>query len=194
MSDEVAISWQGSRQLVQMTSEQYLNLSEASGFMAQGGLADTGAFTGLLSLFRDAYQEAYETVSASLDTSVESAKELSDTIAAFRADLRARDSGVEELMTGLEGDVTDGEAYTPPSGMPELPMPVTRINDMAGVDWPMPGPKPPGWVPTPSTGAPIELVDSLLGMAGSANDLGTGMSTEEDIDDFLDRHSEGADR
>lgn len=194
MGDEVEISWQGTRQLVQMTNEQYLNISEASGFLASGGLSNTGAFTGLLSIFRDAYEEAYQTVADSLGESVQAAKDLSDTIAAVRSDLRARDTGVEELMTGLEGDVTDGEAYVPPSGLPELPMPVTRLNELASVDWPLPGPKPPGWVPTASTGAPIEVVDSVLGLAGTANDLGTGMSTEEDIDDFLDRQREGADR
>lgn len=191
MTDQVSVSWQGMSQLVSLTRDQYLNLSEASGFMSSGELDNVGAFSGFLGVFRGTYQSALDTVTDSLNEAVDAANRLSTTIGDVRDDLRATDAGVEQLNTKIEAQVSC-QGYTPGDGggdFPQVPDQVVNLNNNLDTDWPMPGPKPPGWVPGASTGDPLSLIDNTASMIDNAQDMGEGSDHIEDADDYIEEHA-----
>ncbi|MFC4783646.1 hypothetical protein ACT8ZV_04180 [Nocardioides sp. MAHUQ-72] len=193
MADEVKVSWQGMEQLVSLTNEQYLNLSEASGFTCSGQLANTGAFSGFLSLFRGSYQDALDAVTASLDDAMTAAKALSDRIGDVRDDLRHTDHGVEVLHARLETQV-ECQGYSPGDGggdVPQLPDNLVSLNNQLDVDTPMSGPPVPDFVhqhaaSTPA--APLDLVDNTLSLMDDANGMGDGLDHADDADEYVHQH------
>lgn len=190
MGDDVAVSWQGMQQLIDLTRDQYLNLSEASGFMCSGELNNVGAFSGFLSVFRGTYQNALDTVTDSLNDAMDAAHRLSTTIGDVRDDLRATDTGVGQLNTRIEAAVTS-QPYTPGDGgggFPQVNDQVVNVNNNIDVDWPMPGPKPPGWVPGGSVGDPLDMVDNTASMIDNASNMGEGRDHIDDADDFIEEH------
>ncbi|GAA2155067.1 hypothetical protein GCM10009844_41760 [Nocardioides koreensis] len=189
MNDQVAVSWQGMDQLVSMTRDQYLNLSEASGFICSAQLGNTGAFSGILGLFKGSYTSALETVTDSLDKAMTGARELSARIGDVREDLRGTDSGVAELHTRINAAV-ECQGYVPGSGggVPQLDDQVVNANDLADAPWHMTGPRPPGWVPEATLNSPLGLVDATMSMADNADNTGQGLDHDDDIDDYLGRN------
>lgn len=190
MGNKVEVSWQGMQQLIGRTHEQYLNLSEVSGFASSAGLGNTGAFSGVLGLFRGSYESALSTVNESLTTSLMGARDLSEAIADARDDFRTQDEGVSMLSTQLETQVEDGPVYEPPAsdGVPQVNDHVVNVNDLADHEWHAPGPRPPGWVPAANINSPLGLVDTTASMADNANGTGSAMGHDDDFDDFIDRH------
>lgn len=188
MAGDVQISWQGTAELVRLTNEQYLNLSEASGFLCSAQLANTGAFSGFLRLFQGSYSEALDTVTDSIGNALTGAKRLSDRIADVRDDLRHTDHGVAALHSRLEGEVSC-QPYTPGSGgtdLPEVPGVVTNLNNVLDTDTPLTGPTPPSWVPGASTGDPLDLVDNTLGLMDDAQGMGEGLDHAEAADEYVE--------
>jgi hypothetical protein len=190
MADDVQVSWQGMHQLISLTKEQYLNLSEASGFMCSAQLSNTGAFSGILGMFKGSYSSALDTVTNSLNEAMTGAQRLSDRIGDVRDDLRATDTGVAELHTKLDVKV-ESQPYVPGSGggVPQLPDQLVNANDAANIPWAMTGPKPPDWVPESNVNSPLGLVDATMSMADNANGTGQGLDHDEDIDDYVEEHS-----
>jgi hypothetical protein len=187
--NDIQISWQGVGEVIARTHDQYLNLSEASGFTCAGGLADVGAFTGVLGLFRGSYQSAYTTVSESLDTAMQGARDLVEAMTAARDDLWERDVEVGVLHTTLTSQVEAGEPYRlrADGGVPQVDDQLVNANDLlTGVPWHGPGPRMPGGLGVPSAGAPVALADSLMSMADNAAGTGSSLDHHEDIDDYLD--------
>jgi hypothetical protein len=190
MTDDVQVSWQGTQQLVSLTNDQYLNLSEASGFTCAGQLANTGAFSGFLGVFKGTYEEALEAVTGSLDQALTGAKALSDRIADVRELLHRTDQGVSELHTRLEASVSC-QPYTPGDGggdIPQVPDNVVNLNNLLDVDTPMNGPRPPDWVPDASTGDPLDLVDNTASLVDNASGMGDGLDHAEDADDYVEEN------
>jgi hypothetical protein len=193
MTDEVRVSWQGTQELVQLTHDQYLNLSDASGFMCSAQLSDTGAFSGFLSLFKGTYQEALDAVTASVNDAMTGAQRLSDRIADAREHLRQTDHNVETLHTKLEEQV-GCQSYTPGSGddIPQVPDNLVNANNLLDhVETPMSGPPVPDFVQhhagsTPA--APLDLIDNTASLIDNASDTGDGMDHADDADDFVEAH------
>lgn len=189
MNDQVSVSWQGMDQLVSMTRDQYLNLSEASGFTCAGGLNNTGAFSGFLGFFRGAYEEALATVTDSINEAMDAAQRLSTTIDDVRADLRATDTGVAELHSRLEARV-ECQGYFPgrAGDIPQINDQVINANDLFDNGVPLNGPKPPSWIPEANTNSPIDLADNLMSLAEDADATGSGLDHAEDADDYIEEH------
>ena len=191
MSDQVEVSWQGIQQLIDLTRDQYLNLSEASGFMCSGQLNNTGAFSGILGMFKGSYESALQTVTKSLDDAMTGSRDLSELIGEVRDHLRDIDSGVGVLHTTINATV-ECQPYVPGQGggVPQVNDQVVNANDLVNLPWDMPGPKPPGWVPDANVSSPLGLVDATASMADNANSTGDGLSHDDDIDDYLDRNDD----
>lgn len=189
MSGEVSVSWHGMQQLVDLTHEQYLNLSEASGFTCTGQLANTGAFSGILGIFKGSYTSALDTVTHSLGEAMTGARDLSALIGSIRDDLHRTDHGVSVLNTTINASV-ECQAYVPGQGggVPQVNDQVVNANNLADVEWHMPGPRPPGWVPDPNLNSVVGLADATMSMADNANGTGQGLDHDDDIDDYLDRN------
>ncbi|WP_068105580.1 hypothetical protein [Nocardioides dokdonensis] len=193
MGDEVRVSEQGVRQLVSAAHEQYLNLSEASGFTCQAGLADTGAFSGFLGVFRSDYEAAYGALTEALDSAMTGTRELSRRMDHALSDILATETRVERDLDRIRTAVTAAEEVTLPTAsdaVPGVPTPVGHLNAIADVPWHMEGPQPPSWAGEASTGAPISLVGETTGMINNASDTGAALSTDDDIDDFLEEHDQ----
>lgn len=193
MSDEVQVSWQGTQDLVRITRDQYLNLSDASGFMCSAQLANTGAFSGFLSLFKGNYQDALDAVTESLNDAMTGAQRLSERIADAREDLRRTDGSVEALHTRLEDQVSC-QSYVPGSSgdIPQVPDNLVNANNLlTHVPTPMSGPAAPGIIAThaeSTPAAPLDLVDNTASLIDNANDMGDGLDHAEDADDFVGAH------
>ncbi|NYD56176.1 hypothetical protein BKA08_000414 [Nocardioides marinisabuli] len=193
MGDEVRVSEQGVRQLVSAAHEQYLNLSEASGFAAQAGLGDTGAFRGILGLFRGTYEDAWAALSQALDEGLQDAQELSVRMDAALEDLLATDHHIQRDLDLIRTDVTDADEVHLPAGgdpIPGTPTAVSHLNTITSTPWHLPGPQPPTWAGESTTGAPVSLASETASMAGHASDTGDAMTTDDDIDDFLEEHDQ----
>lgn len=189
MGDQVSVSWQGMQQLIDLTRDQYLNLSEASGFMCSGQLANTGAFSGFLGIFRGGYEDALAAVNDGLSDAMTGAQDLSTRIADVRDDLRHTDGGVEQIHTRIEATVSC-RGYVPgsPGDFPEVPDGLINLNNVLDIDMPMDGPEPPGWVPGGSTGDPLDVVDNTMETIKNAQDMGQGTEHADDADDYIEEH------
>lgn len=189
MGDQVSVSWQGMQQLIDLTHEQYLNVSEASGFLCSAQLGNTGAFSGILGLFRGSYTSALETVTSSLDDAMTGARDLASLIGSVRDDLRGTDADVSEMHTTINATVSC-QGYVPGQGgsVPQVDDQVVNANDVADVPWQVPGPKPPGWIPEANANSPLGLADATMSLADNANSTGQGLDHDDDIDDYLDRN------
>lgn len=189
MNDQVTVSWQGMDQLISLSRDQYLNLSEASGFMCSGQLANVGAFSGFLSIFRGTYQDCLDTVTESLNQAMDGAKELSDRIGSVRDDLRRTDHGVSELHTRLTARV-ECQGYVPgpgSDGIPQLPDNLVHLNSALGIDTPMNGPEVPFFEPG-STASPLDLVDNTGSLVEDASSMGEGLDHADEADDYIEEH------
>ncbi len=194
MTDEVRVSWQGTQELVAMTNDQYLNLSDASGFMCSAQLANTGAFSGFLSIFQGTYQDVLDTVTNSLNDAMTGAQRLSERIADAREHLRETDHAVEAMHTKLEEQVAC-QSYVPGPGgadVPQVPDNLVNVNNLFGnIETPMDGPKLPSFVPghdDASPASPLDLVDNTASLAGNASDTGEGLDHGQEADDFVGAH------
>lgn len=189
MGDQVQVSWQGMRQLVTLTNDQYLNLSEASGFMCTGQLNNSGAFSGFLGLFRGTYEDALATVTESIGNAMDAAKKLSATIDDVRADLHETDTDVSVLHTKLDAQV-GCQSYVPGQGggVPQVPDNLVNANNVLDFDTPMTGPRNPWWIPGASTGDPLDLADNLMSLAENADGMGSGLDHGDEADDYVEEH------
>lgn len=191
MGDEVRVSEQGVRQLVGAAHEQYLNLSEASGFTAQAGLGSTGAFSGFLGVFRSEYEAAYGALTEALDSATDGARELSRRMDLALTDILSTEARVERDLDRIRTSVTAAEEATIPAAsdaVPGVPTPVGHLNTIVKVPWHLPGPQPPEWAGEATTAAPIGLVSETAGMINQASDTGDALSADDDIDEFLEEH------
>lgn len=191
MGDEVRVSEQGVRQLVSAAHEQYLNLSEASGFTVQAGLGNTGAFSGFLNAFRGSYEDAFGALTESLDSAVVGARELSRRMDLALTDILSTETRVERDLDRIRTAVTAAQEVTLPAAgdaVPGVPTPIGHLNTIVKVPWHMEGPRPPEWAGEATTAAPIGLVSETTGLINHASDAGDALSTDDDIDEFLEEH------
>lgn len=190
MADRMEASWQGMGQLIKHTHEQYLNLSEVSGFTHTAGLHNTGAFSGVLGLFAGSYESALNTVDDSLSAAMNGARDLSEAIADTRDDFRKRDEVVTMRNIKLKAQVEDGAVHMPADsdGVPQVNDHVVNAHDVVNHDWNVPGLPPPKGMPAPNVNSPLGLVDATASLSDNANSTGNALDHDDDFDDFLGRH------
>ena len=114
MGGEMRASLPGLQQLVGLQGRQvgYVDAIESH---VSGQAGDFGAFTGIMSMFADAYREAHETVSASLRESGDGAVDLRSAIRAVREDFEDTDRAVGTRFDRFTVQVEAGDAYDGPS-------------------------------------------------------------------------------
>ena len=193
MGDEVRVSEQGVRQLISAAHEQYLNLSEASGFTGQAGLSNTGAFSGFLYAFRGSYEGAFGALTEALDSATVGARELSRRMDLALTDILSAEARVERDLDRIRTAVTAAEEVTLPSAsdaVPGVPTPVGHLNTIVKVPWHMEGTPPPEWAGEATTAAPLGLVSETAGLINNASDTGDALSADDDIDEFLEEHDQ----
>jgi hypothetical protein len=192
MAEHVRVSHEGMSELVRMTRDQYLHLSEASGAMCSGGLNNIGAFSGFLSLFKDTYAEALTAVGDGLEKAMTGAQRASANIADCRAAYAERDADIEKKMTRIRMvlECGPGTTYEGPPGEYALPGALTRAADAYGALGDVVGEAKHVKKPElagPLT-APISATTAFLDFVNDAQDLGEATDHLDSYQEFEEQH------
>lgn len=191
MADEVSISWQGMGEIIGAARDQATATGRASGFLCDAGLNDTGAFSGVLALFKGTYEDALSSVNEGMAQAMTGTDDLASLLTAIRDDLRASDEAVAALHTTIAEQVSC-QAYVPgDGGPPQLPGIPQPVLDGAALSPQVTVPHTDGW--RSPLGSPVDVLDEGTKLVEHGQDLGTALDDGREMDEFVDEH-EGDDR
>lgn len=181
MSDHVVVSRAGIRALIQMAREQHEHHRAIWSFTRDQDLYEAHWFDkGFLSLFRDDYDSATDDVFAGMNEASTGTYRLMERISHSRDLLEDADRQVETTMIGLR-EVSEAVE------VPDLVGGYGGLTNLGGIEKPGRHRAP---VREGSATNTIDAVNSLLSMAHHTDQIADGVTTDEELDDFVEENRE----
>ncbi|MGZ5405195.1 MAG: hypothetical protein ACXWDL_11150 [Nocardioides sp.] len=181
MSDHVVVSRAGISELIQMAREQHDHHRAIWGFTRTQDLYEGHWFDkGFLSLIRDDYDSATDDVFAGMSEASAGTSRLVERIRHARDELEKADHDVELSLVRLQ-EVTEAV---------QVPEFAKRYGGITNLGWT----ETPGKHRAPhhegSASNTIDSAGSLLSMAHHTDQIADGVTTDGELDDFVEEHGE----
>lgn len=181
MGDQVVMSQAGIRALIRMTREQHDQHRAIWGFTRDQQLYEGHWFDrGFLSLFRGDYDAATDVVFSSMSESSTGTHRLVERISHSRDLLEDADRQVETTMVGLR-EVSEAVQ------VPGLVKGYAGLTNLGGIETPGEHRAPGHEGSATNT---IDAVNSLLSMGHHTDQIADGVTTDDELDDFVEEHGE----
>lgn len=185
MTDDVVMSRSGIRALIRLTREQHEHHRAIWSFTREQGLYEGHWFDkGFLSLFRGDYDAATDDVFMSMSEASTGTHRLAERIDHSRQLLDHADRSVEITMVGLQEVNEAVQVPTPLKGYGGL-------TNYGGIEQPTGkhrGPRTYG-----SAADTIDAVSSIASAAHHTDQVVDGITTDDELEDFVEEHQEDVD-
>jgi hypothetical protein len=184
MTDHVVVSRAGIRALIRLTRQQHEHHRAIWDFTRDMDLYEGYWFDqGFLSLFQGDYDSATDDVFAGMSEASTGTSTLVERVEHARDQLERADLDVEITLNQLQ-EVEEAVQ------VPEFVKRYGGVMNLGGVETPGKhrAPKHEG-----SAANTIDAVGSLLSMGHHTNQIVDGVTTDDELDDFVDEHTEDTD-
>lgn len=181
MTDHIVVSRAGIRALIQLTRQQHEHHRAIWDFTRDRALYEGHWFDkGFLSLFQGDYDSATDDVFAGMNEASTGTYRLVERMKDARDDIENADLAVDVTMNKLT-EVQEAVQ------VPEFVKRYGGVMNLGGAETPGKhrAPKHEG-----STANTIDAVSSLLSMAHHTNQIVDGVTTDDELDDFVEQHQD----